>query len=164
MTTSQLDTSLADEWSSAWREFHASPQHELIQLIGSYAVGGIWDNNMSEMYFRAASVVNANLNRDEIVAVRELYGRITTEVKQGVHRTRTQEEIYNILDFWWKLQRYRSWWLWENRREDTNAEILTGDEVRQVKTAWEQHEMQHEVTGEKKKNKKNTCQLYTMRR
>ena len=96
MTTSHLDTSLADEWSSAWREFHASPQHKLIQLIGGYAVGGIWDNNMSVMYFRVASTVNANLNSDDRVVVRELYARITTEVKQGVHRPRTQDEVYNI--------------------------------------------------------------------
>ena len=90
-TTSQLDADLADKWSSALFEFYASPQHELIKLIGAYACGGVWDNRMSEMYVRAESFANAYLHSEEIAVIVEVYERITIEVNKDYHRTRTQE-------------------------------------------------------------------------
>ena len=68
-------------------------------------------------------------------------------------RTRSREEVEEIIDFWWNLQGWRRWWLEKYYREDSEAEILTEDEVADVRRAWEWYEMWYELTEEQKRKK-----------
>ena len=83
MTTARVDAELADKLFKTLFEAYERPQHKQFKLIGTAACGGVWDNRMTEIYFRAESFLNAHLNSEEMAVVVEFYERITTERKKA---------------------------------------------------------------------------------
>ena len=87
---------------------------------------------MTETSFQAGNALHNDLSSDEQNVVSELCTRITTVAKGG-RKNRTKEEVDAILNFWWKLQSYRDWWLWKDLRLGKADETLSEDEIKQVK-------------------------------
>ena len=154
-----VDAELRSKCSRALQAFMASPQEKVIALIGRSACGGAWNQEVSSSCFRASRTLRASLGIPEADVIAELYDRITHDTRKQSVRTRTQEEVDKIIKFWWKLQEWRTWWLQKHDREDTEAEILTNDEVSEVKRAWENCEMWWELSDEQKR-KSHLASLY----
>ena len=133
MTTAEVDNVLFEKWARAHLEYCGTKAFKLIQLLGTSACKGSWSVRMSAFCFQAGNDLNARLTQAQVRVIKELYERITTVRKENITRDRTAEEINNTMTFWWKLQRYREYWLEMNRRKDTAAVILTDKEVAEVK-------------------------------
>ena len=153
MGTAEVDEELRCKCSKALQAFMASPQQKVIALIGASACHGGWNAEMSASCFRAGRSVRASLKGEEADVLGELYQRLTLDTRGQRRRSRSSEEIDEIINFWWKLQAYRKWWLQEHHREDSEAEILTEEEITEVRGAWAWFEMWYELTPEQKRNR-----------
>ena len=151
MTTAKVDAEIFAKCSRALQEFYKTDQHKLIELIGRSVCRGVWNNKMSEMCFQAGNALHATFRSEETAVVEELYDRITTHVTKYGRRSRTYEEIENVLKFWWKLQSYRYWWLTKKGRDDTAEETLNHREIQAVKGEWEWYEMWYESDERQKR-------------
>ena len=115
---------------------------------------------MSEVCYRAASFGGKCLNEEELAVVTELCERMTKDVTEGGNRIRTQAELNDIIAFWWKLQDYRTQWLQKTGRADTDAVVLTVEEVRKVRREWIYYEARHEVEPQQKEQR-NLSSIYS---
>ena len=104
MTTAKIDEEIFDQCSRALHEFYRTEQHKLIELIGRSACRGVWNNKMSEMCFQAGNALHATFRCEETTVVEELYDRITTHVTKYSRRSRTYEDIENILNLSWNYR------------------------------------------------------------
>jgi hypothetical protein len=150
MTTAEVDNVLFEKWARAHLQYCGTKAFKLIQLLGTSACKGSWSVRMSAFCFQAGNDLNARLTQAEVRVIKELYERITTVRKENITRDRTAEEINNTMTFWWKLQRYREYWLEMNRRKDTAAVILTDKEVAEVKRLWGDREVWYNLREDQK--------------
>ena len=158
MSTEEVEAELRCKCSKALQAYMATRQQKLIALIGASACQGGWNADMSARCFRAGRSVRASLNDEEAEVLGELYERLSFDMRGQLRWRRSSEEIEEIMKFWWKLQAYRKWWLQKNGREDTEAEVLTCEEISEVKADWAWYEMWWELTPEQKK--KHLASIY----
>ena len=160
MTTEDVEAELRSKCSRALQAFLASPQEKVIALVGASGCQGGWNAEMSAMCFKAGRALRASLSVPEAEVLAELYERLTYDTREKRRRKRSREEVEEIINFWWKLQEYRKWWLLEHDREDTEAEVLSDWEIAEVRKAWGWHEMWYELWP-RQQRKGHLPSLYT---
>ena len=151
MPTTEIDSEILSNCSTALQVLNQSPQGKLIALIGRSALQGcVWSDRLNEICVRAAEQTHTTFDEDEVGVLTELYGRITTLWTKTSYIQRTTEEIQDIVRFWWRLQMYRKWWLERHWRYDTAEEILNGIEIQKVKRDWEDGDIWWELTDKQR--------------
>ena len=150
--TREIDAELRFKRTNAVQAFMASPHEKIIALIGASACNGGWNQEMSANCFKTGRAMQALLRRDEADVLVELYERLTVDTRAKEGRLRSPKEIKEILEFWWHLQWWREWWLQQQQREDTEAEILTQEEIAKVRAEWAWREMWYELTPKQKES------------
>ena len=125
------------------------PQGKVVELIGRSSVerrGGAWNARLNEICMRAVEEANITFDATEVRVLTELHQRITMVRTQYIAKTRTKEEINEILTFWWKLQTYRRRYLNRKGRVDTAEEVLSRDDIMKVRRDWEDAEIYPTLT------------------
>ena len=95
--------------------------------------------------------MHAEFSSEETAVVTELYERITVHCTKHGRRNHTNEEVDNVLSFWWKLQEYRQWWLVKEHCEGVAERTLSDEEIQAVKREWEWYDMWYELNEQQKR-------------
>ena len=148
-----LDGELKCKCSRALQLFMAPQTVFLIAVIGGTVCEGLGQVRLSECCFRAGRELRMNLSEMETDVLRELYERITHDVRGcqwREKRIRPSEEIKTMINFWWRLQWYRKQWLAGKSREDRDDLILEEPDIREVIREWIYQEGYHDLDQRQK--------------
>ena len=110
----------------------------------------MWNERLDELCMCVVRRNETTFTEDEEQTLEDLHQRITTILTESDKRTRNQEEINEVIAFWWHLQAYRRAFLRRKRFKNTAQVILERKQIEKVKRDLEDNEFWYELTSKQK--------------